>query len=402
LPYNTSINSVYPTFGFKSSARQTLFFDKDTVPLTGTDTINFTKYNKIKNYATDLIHFRIYPIKVNVHQVKPELYVWSKVIDDIDSHNATSQKAVLFNNTIFYYLNNGTESYLYTSNDGYNWQPLSDKLTGLPVNTPLNDMTVFNDKLYLTRDGGNVYSSADGINWSKVVVNYNFKSLLYSFKGSLWAVVQSQTELPYRFATFTEAAGWVIRGEIPTNFPVRDFASIAYSSRNGFPKVLIFGGYAKDSTLLKNNWTSEDGANWFDFRDSNHTLDTLATGSSVISYDKKLFVFGLRTDNSKAYYKQSIDEGMSWQTLDTLYNRLRQVVITKISSTKNDTVYTEYVPRSYQSVLVFNPKTYNTADSKDVNLKSNRIFIIGGKTANGVVKSDVWTGKLNRKNFLLQ
>jgi len=34
-------------------------------------------------------------------------------------------------------------------------------------------------------------------------------------------------------------------------------------------------------------------------------------------------------------------------------------------------------------------------------LQSNRIFIIGGKSGSTTF-SDVWTGKLNRKNFLRQ
>jgi len=113
----------------------------------------------------------------------------------------------------------------------------------------------------------------------------------------------------------------------------------------------------------------------------------LAMGASVISYDNKLFAFGLRTDNGKSYYKVSKDEGLSWQSCDSVRNVL-------------PTGYLE-TPRSYQSVVVFKPRAYNKLDSKDLIEQSNRIFIIGGKSGS-TLYSDVWTGKLNRKNFLRQ
>lgn len=403
MVYKADINDVIATLTFKSSAAIYRISGTDTVGTTATDTIDFTKPIKFRNYATDKKTFREYWVKVNVHQVEPKLYNWSPVVNAVGSGNVTNQKSVFFKDQIFYYSNDGTGSYLYTSTDGTNWTPQT--VTGLPTGTPLNDITEFNGKLYLAQDGFNIYSSVDGKNWTKFVSDYNFKSMLYVLSGKLWAVVQSTTESFCRFASYTETDGWVVRGQIPANFPVRDFTSLSFASRTGQPKVLVIGGYSASDAVLKTRWSSEDGVYWTDFSVDNHTLDTLAVGASVIEYGDKLLLFGVRSDKAiyTNHYRVSIDEGFSWQTPDTLYNRLRLPIKTVIAG-KDSTIYTNYQPRNYQSVVVMNPHNYtgeNPASSLDAIQKSNRIFIIGGKT-NTEVLTDVWTGKLNKKNFLRQ
>ncbi len=396
LPYKTRIDSVYPTFSFKSSSRDTLFFPagykykKESAVITGKDTIDFSNQIdliKIRNYAADAKTSKDYFIKVNVHQVYPELYVWSKVTNNIDSHDATSQKAILVNDTIFYYQNNATNAYLYKSTDGRSWT--AQTLTNFPVNTPINDMQFFNGKLFFTQNGDKIYSSLNSRDWNvRSSSNYNYTSLLFILNNKLWAVSQSKADLSYHFSSSVDGDNWSDMGQIPSNFPVSNFASLAFQSRNGHPKAIVTGGLSKTNDQLKNSWSTLDGINWIDFSIENHSLDTLALGASIISYDNKLFVFGLRNDNPtpKSHYKVSRDEGLSWQRPDSTYNYLPK----------------DFEPRNNQSLVVFKPRIYSKYDSKQQNIESNRIFIIGGKTSASVIKSDVWTGKLNRKSFLLQ
>ena len=347
LPFNSRIDSVYPTFSFTSSARSFLHITidqgfkftkgkKDSIQITGKDTVDFLQpLIRVSNFATDGKSYKSYTVKLNVHKIQPELYKWNKVSEDIDSHNATSQKAIIFNDTIFYYLNNGSDAFLYKSTDGKSWAELPG--SGVPV-------------------------------------------------------VQSKSVSVNRFATSTDGVEWIIGEEIPASFPVSDFASLAFSSRTGKPKVIVLGGHLDNGELSNHCWSTEGlvlngSIYWVDFNfdNNNHSLDTLAAGASVIAYDKKLLMFGLRKDKSLSHFKQSIDEGFSWQIPDSTYNYLPG----------------DFDARSYQSVIVNKPRTYKSTDSKAENIDSNNILIIGGKTATSV-KTDVWKGKLNRKNFLLQ
>jgi hypothetical protein len=381
LPYKTRIDSVYPTFSFKTSAKAELYFPsgykykKDSAIISGKDTIDFRNPIRLRNYASDAKTYKDYIIKVNVHQVDPELYIWNKITDNLNSINALNQKAMILNDHFFYYLNDGATSYLYNSTDGYTWS--TGSVRGLPPDAPLGSMIQFNGKLFLTQGGDKIYSSSDGFNWtinSFTSSDYTFKSLIFGLNDSLRAVTQSKTDQLYRFASSKDGLTWIInrKNVIPDNFPVSDFSAVTFTSVTAKAKGLILGGYSVTGSLLRNNWSTEDGAYWVDFSTENNTLSPIIDGA-VIRYDNKLLLFGQVDDSDisqKTYYKVSFDEGLSWKTPDILRN--------VIPST--------FSPRAYLSVVVD---------------KNNRIFIIGGKSYS-TIYSDVWTGMLNRKKFLLQ
>jgi len=383
LPYQTRIDSVNPTFSFYSTAGARLIFEKDSVDISGTDTIDFSQSVKLRNYASDGVTSKAYNIKVNVHKVEPEWYVWSKVID-LDTHQATSQKAIVLKNILFYYLNNGTTNYLYKSADGYNWT--TAPVSNLPNNVTFSDLTAFNDSLYIT-DNNFIYKSANGSDWTaQSVTNYNVKSILFSLNSKLWAVTQSKSDnSKYYFANSSDGIVWAVitSNVIPDRFPVNDFSALSFSSRTGKPKAIVIGGTDSESKIM--SWSTENGTYWTTFSIENNTLDTLATGASIIPYDNKLLLFGKRTDKVSNHFKQSIDEGLSWQIPDSTYNYLP----------------TNYNYRSYQSAIVFKPATYNATIPLVEKQTTNRIFVIGGKNETGIL-SDIWTGKLNRKNFMIQ
>jgi len=397
LPFNTRIDSVYPTFTFTSSAGIKYYIPatgykyknkKDFAFITGTDTIDFRQPIRLVNYAANAKDSIEYTVNVNVHQVDPELYNWASVSGNLNSSNSVSQKTILLNDKFCYYQNDGSATTLNTSLDGYNWS--IGFVTGLPANVELTSMLQLNGKLFLLQNGS-MYSSVDGQTWTNHVctpVNYTYKTLLVTLNDSLRAVVQSADQ-SYRFAGSKDGLTWFINNKVavPTNFPISDFASVSFNAPTGKSRALVLQG----STTIganRNNWSTEDGYYWLNFANENHTLDTLSIGPSVISYDSKLFVFGTRNDTIASFYKVSTDEGLSWKKLDTLKNKLPA----------------GYSPRTYQSVVVFKPlalKGVQPDGLKQQILQSNRIFIIGGKSGS-TSYSDVWTGKLNRKNFLRQ
>ncbi|MEI7503939.1 MAG: hypothetical protein WCJ61_11700 [Paludibacter sp.] len=189
----------------------------------------------------------------------------------------------------------------------------------------------------------------------------------------------------YYFASSTNGITWIVNTSevIPTDFPVSNFSALSFASRTGKSKAILIGGI--DAYEHIKSWSTENGTYWASFSDENHSLDTLATGASIISYDNKLLLLGIRSDGIRNHFKQSIDEGFSWQTPDTTFIQLPKT----------------YANRSYQSVVVLNPSTYLLSTPLEEKIKSNRIFIMGGKNVTGIL-SDIWTGKINRKNFMIQ
>ena len=378
LPFGTPVNKAIPTFTFVSSYGALLYINGSTTgkAVTGKDTVDFTLPVKIKNYAADNSTTKEYTIKVNVHKVEPKLYVWSMLPNSVGAANPTSQKAIYFNNKLLYYANEAGVATLYTSTNGATWAAAT--LSGLPANATMVNTVQFNDKLFYTQDGVKIYSSTDGASWTVADVSaadYTFKTMLFSLNGNIWAITQSKVDSKYRFASSVDGTVWLIRNELPSNFPITDFAALSFTSRVGSKaKAIIIGGKSASGTILSTNWNTEDGDYWVNFNEntsSSKSLDTLALGASLIAYDSKLFVFGTKTTNIKvAQYKVSLDEGLTWKAPDSTYNKL------PIS----------YTHRNYSSVVVGN---------------SNRIYIIGGKT-NTSTFTDVWTGKLNSLGFIKQ
>jgi len=378
LPFGTPVNKAIPTFKFVSTYGALLYINGSTTgkALTGKDTIDFTLPVKIKNYAADNSTTKEYTIKVNVHKVEPKLYVWSLLNGSVGAANPTSQKAIYFNNKLLYFANEAGVTNLYTSINGVSWAHAN--LSGLPANATMVNTVQFNSKLFYTQDGVKIYSSTDGTSWTVADVSaadYTFKTMLFALNGSVWAITQSKVDLKYRFASSVDGTIWLIQNELPVGFPLTDFAALSFTSRvGGKPKAIVIGGKDANGTILNTNWNTENGTYWVNFNENashSKSLDTLALGASLISYDSKLFVFGTKTDSVKvSQYKVSLDEGLTWKAPDTLYNKLPKT----------------YVKRNYSSVVVDN---------------SNRIYIVGGK-ANAAILTDVWTGKLNSLSFIRQ
>jgi hypothetical protein len=378
LPFGTPVNKAIPTFTFVSTYGALLYINGSTTgkALTGKDTIDFTLPVKIKNYAADNSTTKEYTIKVNVHKVEPKLYVWSLLNGSVGAANPTSQKAIYFNNKLLYFANEGGVTNLYTSINGVSWAHAN--LSGLPANATMVNTVQFNSKLFYSQDGVKIYSSTDGASWSVADVSaadYTFKTMLFALNGSVWAITQSKVDSKYRFASSVDGSIWLIQNELPVGFPLTDFAAVSFTSRvGGKPKAIVIGGKDVNGVILNTNWNTENGTYWVNFNENashSKSLDTLALGASLISYDSKLFVFGTKKDNvAVPQYKVSLDEGLTWKAPDTLYNRLPKT----------------YTQRNYSSVVVDN---------------SNRIYIVGGK-ANAAILTDVWTGKLNSLSFIRQ
>ena len=378
LPFGTPVNKAIPTFKFVSTYGALLYINGSTTgkALTGKDTIDFTLPVKIKNYAADNSTTKEYTIKVNVHKVEPKLYVWSLLNGSVGAANPTSQKAIYFNNKLLYFANEAGVTNLYTSINGVSWAHAN--LSGLPANATMVNTVQFDSKLFYTQDGVKIYSSTDGASWTVADVSaadYTFKTMLFALNGSVWAITQSKVDLKYRFASSVDGTIWLIQNELPAGFPLTDFAAVSFTSRvGGKPKAIVIGGKDGNGAILNTNWNTENGTYWVNFNENashSKSLDTLALGASLISYDSKLFVFGTKKDNvAVPQYKVSLDEGLTWKAPDTLYNRLPKT----------------YTQRNYSSVVVDN---------------SNRIYIVGGK-ANAAILTDVWTGKLNSLSFIRQ
>lgn len=388
LPYNTAIDSVIPTFSFYSMNGTIVYRNdstgafKDSIYLTGTDTLDFRQVFKIKNFASDGKTSVTYRVKVNVHTQNPDLYQWKQLNTSIYSHEASVQKAIYFKKQLLLFTHNGAETYLNKSSNGVSWSG-SSVVPSLPDNAKLQSMVVFKDSIYLVNNDNSLYKSVDGVAWIKKsyqAENFVFKNLLFDFKSMLWAIVESKSDSEYRFAHSTNGFDWVVdpSAVIDSNFPVTDFAAVTFSSRTQQPRVLVSGGYNKSGVMLDNVWSSVDGKYWVDFSTENKTYGK-RVGSSLIAYEGKLLSIGgvsAKQLVDSTYFIQSADDGLSWKRADTLMWVREQL---------HDTIYKDFKARRDLSVLLDENKY---------------IYIVGGRDTFSTVQKDVWRGRLNKSVFI--
>lgn len=394
LPYNTAIDKVIPTFSFYSTYQALVYRTNDTngidsVFLTGKDTLNFNKVVSIKNIASDQIAKKTLKIKVNVHKVDPEKYIWRKAVDQIYTSAAYIQKAIMLNDTIRFFTSTGLTTSLYTSVNGSDWSDRTPVPT-LPDNAFLENIVAFGNKAYLFHNDSLIYSTKDGVNWTRKPLAdspYNFKNLLYEFKGELWGLVQTKSDAEYHFAKSSDGINWLIfSGQVDSNFPVGGYSAVSFASRTSQPKVIVAGGYDKNGVLQDKVWSSENGTYWLDFSKENKTFGA-RTACSLINYEDKLLAFGGKNAIGGLHsllFIQSSDEGLSWKGIDTATMTIREefTFIKKDSTLKG---YSMYNRRFNQSVVVD---------------KNKNIILIGGRDATPQTFTDVWIGRLNKSVFI--
>lgn len=370
LPYQTRIDSVFPSFTFASTAGAALFVDGDTIFLTGNDTVDFTVQPvKLINYASDGIHFKEYDIYVNVHQVEPELFVWTQLCEAVYQHEGSSQKALQKDGRFYVLVSSGLKNYLYVSDNAAQWQ--MQTVEGLPQNIDFRQTLVFNDKFYVAA-AGKLFVSDDARVWTETGhSDYEFVNLLYVFNDELWAVVRNVQTETMNFAESRDAQAWNEGDVLPEKFPLSDYAAFTFESRTGKAKAMVMGGITADGVVCNTRWCTEDGELWVDYSVEQPDFGSLA-GAAVVYYADRLLMFGGVDANNQLFdgaVLESYDEGLHWAVPDTALNKLPET----------------YAVRTNQSAFV-----YGTS-----------IYLFGGRTRTQVF-SDMWKGKLNKMDFSQQ
>ncbi len=379
LRFGTCLDSVVPYITYKATPALVEYHLPDTVVVsTGADTLDFSRgpiYLMVQ--ATDTVYKRWYRIDIHVHQADPDLYVWSKLSDAIFTPQSCDVKAFYIGEVIYLLVNNGFQTKLYWSNDGYVWNIKDNAPVGLPTPCSVRDILQCGDMLYYT-EANMLYTSTDVINWTAIDLTmkpFVMLNMLMSFDDKPWCVLEDSAD-GHLFLGFVEDGDvlpvtdihGLVNGVLPADFPVSDFASLPIKSSSARPRAMVIGGRSIDGTPVNTRWNFEyeptAGYRMVDFSIEQPSFNSL-TGVSVVQYDNQLIMFG-GVDNDLTYRSDilySDDEGMNWFVPDTAHNRLPD----------------NYSSRQQQTVVID---------------KVQQIYLIGGKT-NTQTFTDVYRGVKN-------
>ena len=340
------------------------------------DTIDFSAPVKFVVHSLDDISTKVYTAWVNIHQLEPDSMVWEYHTNPLIRLSFTEQKVVAFpyegvQNFLMYVkpvnTNLGYRLYHTPVTEPDSWALLT--LAGLPTDgLMLDQMTEYNDALYLPTSDGTLYQSTDGLNWSVVENAPTVRYVLgYVEEGdrqtsALATIVEEDGEL--MFYSMNESFEWTEGDAVTEDFPLTGFGSLHYEAMY-YKYLLIAGGRTGADEIVNSTWSTMNGTTWGLLASGNESF-TEREGVMAANYNDLLYIFGGidASDQGLKDVYSSDDRGVTWCPVDSM------VVMPD-----------DYTGRGFSSVVV---------DEK------NFVNFFGGKSSkNANQLNQHWRGRIN-------
>ena len=373
IMYGTPLDSVVPKFTFATTPGAAVLAVGDTtIVLTGSDTINLNiRPIYLSVTSQDASNTKVYEIVATVHQVDPDLFVWTQLTPAVYPADNSEQNVLTLGDKLVLIMNNGFRTSVFTSADGATWS--SEQVpTVLPSATRVRSIISDNSMLYYA-DDSLLYTSTDALTWQQTSYagsGFALKTMLMAWNETVWALAEDSEGLVLANMQGGVLQPTPLRPRSP--FPVSDFAAVAFESASNRARAMILGGFAEDGTALNTRWNLEYATTIAEnggYRMQDFSIDrphfTRLTGASVVWYNHQLYMFG-GVDAEMQYQGRDIlistDEGVNWTKADTAKCQL--------------------------------PETYTARQGQSVVVRNNEIYVIGGESQTETF-SDVYRGKLN-------
>lgn len=335
------------------------------ISLTGSDTvwIDFRTEHVLTVTASDKQTKQSYVVRVNVHKVDPDSFVFVKM-NALDFANVTASKSVMTEGGIVCLMNKEGELAVAKSVNNVSWEAVATQIEISADYLDLEHATVCGNEICIM-SGLDIFRSTDGLVWERETTTSDFRisHLLFSLGGRLYALGDG-----YKIMRLI-GNKWEVATGVDNTFPMRGEAVCVGKSPTGIEVAYVAGGVDADGNYLSSVWSTENGSYWVNLslRDNSYGKRAYA---SLIQYASGLIMIGgenadtIVADN----FLYSQDYGINWCKVDTAF-KLDTAGMEKM----------EYVERYGASLL---------AD------EVGNIYIIGGKLGN-VILGDAWKGCLN-------
>ena len=313
---------------------------------------------------------RTYTAQINVHQQDPELLSWQKVENNLTTA-IQEQKAIFLNGSIYIFAEQESQVALTKSTDGKSWSAL--ETINIPVKADYSSVIAWNNQLYIVA-AQNLYSTIDGINWTKVETEQTISQLLACTSNKHTSKLIGVDSESY-YIESEDGKNWARYDKLPSDFPKAGFQFVNYplDTNDKISRTILMGNNEEITDTTTTFWMQIDSDH--DWTPLSMDVESNACpnleNAALIHYNNCLYTFGGKgqkngkLDAFSTFFK-SVDNGITWEAV-----------------TKN-----MFFPEEFKNLYEQAKGNYSYIIDKE-----QFLWIIWSQTG------EVWRGRINKLGF---
>ena len=282
---------------------------------------------RFRVHAADMATYRDYQLKINIHRQDPDSLQCEQPVMLPAGNNSIDkvQKSVLWDGNLWVYVHSfaGVLTAYHAPADRLEsgW---TEEAVNLPADADISSLMRMEGEasapleenvcLLVKTDGGDVYRSADGVNWTLLTgLSGSVEALLTCYNDELIGIVEDENGVSRFAVAASDLSAWSSGGEaVPEGFPREHIYAALFQTSNLLEQVMLVGATDNEKIIP---WAF-DGHTWAEMDpqtsyDAYCLTSQLGYNPAILRYGDQFYMFGERMQDIC-----TSGSGLAWSRLE--------------------------------------------------------------------------------------